>query len=471
MRIFNHNNLIQAKKVKLFFFIFIIMFNQSCINDNQSNKADSGLVQLMILAPGHFHAALLQKSMYPQIDSTVYVYAPEGPEVKSYLDLIEQYNTRAEHPTDWKEKVYTGPDYLKKMLKEKPGNLVVIAGNNQRKTDYIKRSVDSGLNVLADKPMAITPAGFDKLKTAFADAQKNNVLLYDIMTQRYEITNILQKAFSELPNVFGKLKKGTQEEPSVIFESVHHFYKEVSGKPLTRPDWYFDINQQGEGIVDVTTHLVDLIQWECFPKVDLNYEKDVKMLSAKHWPTVLTPTQFRQVTGKEAYPDFLKKDVKDSMLSVYANGEMDYTLKDVHVRVSAVWKFQAPEGTGDTYHAVLKGTKANLIIRQGKAEHYKPMLYIEPVGTGNQSNWEQALKAGMDILKEKYPGLSLEKSKMGWKVIIPEKYNIGHEQHFALVIKKYLQYLQEGSMPDWEISFMLAKYYTTTQALEMADNQ
>ena len=74
------------------------------------------------------------------------------------------------------------------MLAERSGNVVVIAGNNLHKTDYILKSVQAGLNVLADKPMAVTPADFKKLQQAFAVAATNHVLLYDIMTERYEIT-------------------------------------------------------------------------------------------------------------------------------------------------------------------------------------------------------------------------------------------------------------------------------------------
>jgi hypothetical protein len=322
----NCYSIFQIKKTTLFSLIITFIFSQGCINNNKEiqKKSDSSLVRIITLAPGHFHAALLQKSMYDEVDSTVYVFAPDGQEVKSYLSLIDEYNNRKENPTSWKEKVYTGPDYFEKMLKAKPGNVVVIAGNNRMKTDYIKKSVDAGLNVLADKPMAITRAGFDELKDAFAHAKKNKVLLYDIMTSRYEITNILQKAFSQLPDIFGELQKGTLENPAVSSESVHYFLKEVSGVPLVRPAWYFDVEQEGEGIVDVTTHLVDLIQWECFPEENLDYEKDIQMLAAKHWATVLTPSQFRQVTKKDAYPDFLKKDVKDSFLNVFANGEMNY---------------------------------------------------------------------------------------------------------------------------------------------------
>ena len=445
------------------------MLSQGCISTNKSNNAEP-VARLIVLDPGHFHAALLQKYMNNDVDSTVYVFAPEGPDVKAHLALINDYNNRKENPTNWEEKVYTGPDYLEKMLRGKPGNVVVIAGNNRLKTDYIQKSVNAGLNVLADKPMAINSSGFMQLKNAFADAEKNKVLLYDIMTERYQITNILQKEFSRFADIFGDLEKGSLEKPAVSMESKHYFFKEVSGSPLVRPDWYYDTEQEGEGIVDVTSHMVDLVQWECFSEVNLDYIKDVQMLAAKRWATVITPSQFRQSTGKE-YPDFLKKDLKDSLLHVYANGEMNYTIKGVHARVSVEWKFQAPEGSGDTYFSIMRGTKANLIIRQGEEQKYRPVLYIEPVNKNSEDEWNQSLQEALKKIQQKYSGVKLSESENGWQVIIPDSFKIGHEQQFALVVKKYIEYLKEGKMPEWEISSMLAKYYTTTQALEKALNQ
>jgi hypothetical protein len=53
-------------------------------------------------------------------------------------------------------------------------------------------------------------------------------------------------------------------------------------------------------------------------------------------------------------------------------------------------------------------------------------------------------------------------------VVIPDKYSVSHEEHFAQVTERYLQYLKEGKLPDWEVPNMLAKYYITTKALEMA---
>lgn len=433
---------------------------------DDSSKEEDGKIRLMTLDPGHFHAALVQKSMYPEVDSVVHVYAPEGPELKAHLDLIELYNTRAEDPTSWEEKVYTGNDFLEKMLSEKPGNVVVMAGNNQKKTEYILQSVEAGLNVLADKPMAINTEDFRLLQKAFATAGEKDLLLYDIMTERYEITSILQRDFSHLPDVFGTLEKGSPEDPAVTKESVHHFFKYVSGKPLTRPAWFFDVEQEGDGIVDVTTHLVDLIQWACFPEQVID-TADIEMLSARRWPTPMGISQFRKVTGVDSYPGYLRKDVEnDTLLNVYANGEMNYTINGVHAKVSVKWNFQAPEGTGDTHYSIMRGSKANLIIRQGEEQGYKPTLYIEP--HEETSEYEDALKGSLEKIRSSYPGVALEKAAKGWKVVVPDKYKIGHEAHFSQVTKKYIQFLTEGSMPEWEVPNMITKYYITTKALEMA---
>jgi len=54
----------------------------------------------------------------------------------------------------------------------------VLAGNNEKKTEYILKALEAGLNVLADKPMAITPEDFELLKKAFDVAKEKNLLLY-----------------------------------------------------------------------------------------------------------------------------------------------------------------------------------------------------------------------------------------------------------------------------------------------------
>ena len=434
---------------------------------SQKSEKDTSAFRLITLDPGHFHAALVQKTMYEGVDSVVHVYAPDAPDLQLHLDKIQGYNTRPDNPTHWKEDVYKGPDFFDKMIAEKKGNVVVMAGNNRLKTDYIQKTINAGFNVLADKPMVINAANFDQLKESFATAEKNKVLLYDIMTERYEISTMLQRAFSQQPEVFGTLEKGTPSNPAVTKESVHHFYKNVSGSILTRPAWFMDVAQQGEGIVDVTTHLVDLVQWECFPEQTIDYQKDISLTSARRSTTDMTLSQFKAITKQNAFPDYLKKGVvKDSILRVYSNGEINYQLRGIHAKVSVTWAYKAPEGAGDTHYSIMRGTKANLIIRQGAAQQYKPTLYIEAVA-GNK-NLETSLKAVLPKIQQEFPGVDIRKIATGWEVIIPEKYKEGHEAHFGRVAQKYLDYLKAGKLPAWEVPNMIAKYYTTTQALELA---
>jgi len=426
-------------------------------------------VRLIMLDPGHFHAALVQKTMYDEISPTVYVYAPDGPDVKNHLNLIEGFNTREQNPTSWVEKVYTGQDYLAKMLTEKPGNIVVISGNNKSKTEYIKACVDAGLNVLSDKPMCIDTKGFELLIKAFDSAKKNNVLLYDIMTERSSITSILQKELMDNKDLFGELEKGSADEPAIIKHSIHHFSKIVAAKPLIRPAWYFDTSQQGEGIVDVTTHLVDIVMWMCFGEQIIDYKKDIKVLSGRRWPTMITKAQYQKVTGLKNFPDYLKEKLNDEgVLPCYANGEMTYSLKDVHVKITAEWHYQAPEGGKDTHFSKISGTKSNLIIKQGKKQNYRAELYITPAESTEKSGLEKTLKKTIEKLCEKFPGLKLAQEQDGWHIVIPDNLRTGHESHFAEVVKRYLKYLNAGKIPAWEISFIKAKYYTTTKALKYA---
>jgi len=446
----------------------------ACNNQTGGGKEEETAdnIRLITLDPGHFHAALVQKEMYPGVDSIVHVYAPTGgKDLQAHLSLVNSYNTNASAPTHWKEEIYTGEDFLQKMLQEKKGNVVILAGNNKRKIDYIDQSIEGGFNVLADKPMAIDEAGFQKLENAFAKAKEKGVLLYDIMTERFEITATLQKELSQTQALFGELQKGTADKPGITKESVHHFFKNVSGKPLIRPSWFFDVNQQGEGIVDVTTHLVDLVQWEGFPDQVIDYKKDIKLLGAKRSPTLLSAAQFKKATNEE-YPPFLRANVNaENELEVYANGEIDYTIKGVHAKVSVKWNFEAPEGTGDTHYSIMRGTKANLIIKQGKDEGYKPVLFIESAD-GDKKVFDEEVKKAVEQLGSKYNGVTVKKLKEGfYEVVIPEEFKTSHEEHFAQVTKNYLTYLKNGNLPAWEVPNMITKYYITTQALALAKKE
>ena len=67
----------------------------SCNQPVKETQENTHMVKLITLDPGHFHAALVQKSMYDEVDSTVHVYAPEGNDLKLHMDKINGAKVKA----------------------------------------------------------------------------------------------------------------------------------------------------------------------------------------------------------------------------------------------------------------------------------------------------------------------------------------------------------------------------------------
>ena len=419
--------------------------------------------RLIVLDPGHFHATLVQKDMYPWLAKQVSVYAPLGPDVIDYLQRITLFNTRKENPTAWEIEMHTGPDFLERMLRERPGNVVILTGRNRPKIDRIQASVEAGLNVLADKPWIIRSADLPKLERVLDQAQAKGLVAYDIMTERYEITSILQRELVNDAAVFGKLVAGSDTEPGVSAKSVHHLMKVVADVPLRRPAWFFDVAETGEGLADVGTHVVDLVQWTAFPDQSLDYRTDVRILSGRRWPTVISQPDFQRVTGEPEFPGYLAAAVTNGKLAYYCNNSVHYTLRGVHVKLDILWNWEAPEGTGDTYEATFRGTKSRIEIRQGKAEHQIPELYVVP----ESGDALAALARKVDALQSRFPGLSIRRDGAEARLEIPDRFRVGHEAHFAQVTNKFSEYFQSpNTMPAWEKANMLVKYFITTQGVE-----
>ena len=426
-------------------------------------------VKLIILDPGHFHAALIQKEMYPWVSKRVAVYAPLGPELVDYLNRVALFNTRPENPTAWELEVHTSPDFLDRMLQDRPGNVVVMSGRNRGKIERILASLEAGMHVLADKPWIIASSDLAKLEAALDTAERKGLVGYDIMTERFEITSILQRVLVNEPSVFGRPAPGTAEEPGVTARSVHHIMKLVAGVPVRRAVGFFDIAECGEGLADVGTHVVDLVQWTLFPDQQLDYRKDIRVVGARHWPTLVSKEGFQRVTGAGDVPPSLAAHVNGGQLSYDCNNFVHYTLRGVHVKMDVLWNWEAPEGAGDVYEAAFRGTKARVEIRQGKAENHRPELYVVPHSPALRAEVFSALKKKIEALQAEYPGLGVREMEGRALILIPERYRVGHEAHFAQVTNRFFEYLKSPkSLPAWEKSYMLAKYYVSTRGVEMS---
>jgi predicted dehydrogenase len=424
-------------------------------------------MKLITLDPAHFHAALLQKEMYPDVCRRAAVYAPFSSDLIDHLNRIVRFNTRAANPTCWELDVYSSPDFRERMLADRAGDIVVLAGRNRGKIDSIQSSVNAGLHVLADKPWVIASADLPKIDATLETAERNGIVAYDIMTERFEITSLLQKELVNDPDVFGAMVAGSAAEPGVYMRSVHNILKTVAGVPSLRPVSFLDIREQGEALADVGTHLVDLVQWTLHPEQPLDYRADIQVLAGKRWPTVMTAQEFQRATGVAAFPAELDEWVEGGKFEYYSNNQVQYTIRGVHVTFDVLWDYEAPAGAGDSHFACYRGTKARAEVRQGVAERYRPELYLIP--EAGQNEIRSALARRVEKLQARYPGIGIEDSGREFLVTIPDSYRVGHEAHFAQVAKQFFEYLKDPqSLPKWERPNMLAKYFVASKGVELS---
>ena len=428
----------------------------------------AGEVGLITLDPGHFHAALFQKEILPGVSRHAWVYAPLGPDLLAHLNRIAQFNARSEKPTQWELEIYSGPDFFERLLRDRPGNVVVISGKNRGKIQRIETLVGAGLHVLADKPWLIEAADLPRLEATLDAAESKGVVAFDAMTQRFEITAILQRALVGDPEIFGQPLTGSLDEPSVRLESFHYLLKTVAGVPGLRPAWFFDIRQQGEGLADVGTHLADIVPWILFPDQPIAVN-ELELLRATRWPTMLSLEQFRKVTGENDIPDFVRNLLVEKRLPYFCNNTVSYRLRGIHVMLSVRWGYEAEAGSGDTELAIFRGGKARVEMRQEREQNFRREVYVVPVKPEHREEILVAVNKRLRAMASDYPGLLAARDGDRIRIEVPNSLRIGHEEHFALVVKRFLDYVHNPkSVPAWEKLNMIAKYYVTTKGVELA---
>lgn len=415
-------------------------------------------VRLVTLAPGHFHAALVQKQSLPGVDPHVHVYGPLDTDLIAHLDHIARFNSRPDQPTGWTTDVHAGPDWFDQFLTDRPGNTVVIAGRNKPKIDLILAAVTAGYCVLADKPWIVDAADFPKLEQLFAEADRNGVFAWDIMTERFEETTVIQRELIHDPQVFGELLPGTPDEPALVLDSVHYLSKQVAGTTLRRPAWWFDPAVAGEGMADVGTHLADLAVWLLFPSETIDYRHDVHVLDAAHWSTRVDLDDFRQITGLPQLPDDLTRLRRDGRLMYWGNGTVTVRIRDRVVRLTTRWHVR-PEGPdGDTHLGVACGTRSMVTVCHDPAFGVGPQVFVTPA---------PGEKAGvLAACRELFQAIDLHD-----RIHIPilAERRAGHESYFAQVLAEFVAYFGDRSrIPRWERPNLLAKYHITTRAVELA---
>jgi predicted dehydrogenase len=332
--------------------------------------------------------------------------------------------------------------------------------------DLILAALSNGLHVLADKPWLIDPADFPKLGEALRQADLRDLVAWDMMTERYEVTNVLQRELMSDPDVFGSPLAGTPDDPGLTLESVHYLKKSVAGTTLVRPAWWFDPTEAGMALADVGTHLADLAMWLLFPDRPLDHRRDADVLDALAWPTPLDREQFTALTGLPEFPPDLTNVAGDRLL--YAgNGMTTARLSGVHVRLTTLWDYEALPGAGDSHEAVARGTVGRVEVRP--AVGGRPELTVVADDPGRHSLVFAAVGRRCRGWQGRFPGVSAHDLGDRVRIEVPDHLRVGHEAHFASVVREFVRHFHNPrQVPAWEGANLLTKYYLTTRATELA---
>ena len=395
---------------------------------------------LLFLEPGHFHAALTLRVANPRIDPVVHLYARPGPERDAFVALVRAFNARDDQPTDWQVRVHESADPGRALIEDRRGDIVVLAGRTRPKLGTIARLHRAGLHVLADKPWLTDSAALPDLDRVTGGGP----LAMDIMTSRHETVARLTRKMAADPDLLGPLH-GQADAPAIDIQSVHHLLKVVNGAPLRRPAWYYDTRVQGDGLVDIQSHMVDQAQWIVGDGPGFRFDEDVALADARRWDTPVPLGLFRASTGLGAFPEALEPQVDAGVLQLACNGEIRYRLRGVPVRQRAEWGQREPDGGGDMHRTTVRGEHAVLTARTGPETGFRGELHVAPRDPG--AGFDARLSERLAAWAAEMPGLAHRPSPLGREIVIPDALHTPHEAHFAMVLEEFLDLLDADGWP------------------------
>jgi predicted dehydrogenase len=406
---------------------------------------------LLFLDPGHFHAALTLRAPQARVADQVFVYAREGAELRDFLALIERFNRRSKHPTRWRPVVTTCDDPLGRLVDERRGDVVVLAGKNGGKARTIRRLHESGFHVLADKPWLVESADLEHVRASLAGWP----LAAEIMTGRHDLTAKLVKRLVGVPAFFGDFRR---DGAAIEQESEHCLEKLVDGAPLRRPWWFFDVRVQGSGPVDIPTHVVDQAQW----LVDSDTATPA-LLSARAWSTRVPAEAFRRITGEEGFPRELQPFVDGDSLSYRCNAELVYQIGRITASAATRWNLSPSAGGGDASHNVVHGTRADIHLEQSARTGHRRRAFVEP--RADAAEVVRALRDTIATWQAELPGVEVVPTGSDtYEVTVPPSLDGGHETHFPRVLDEFLSIVDDHRWPTALAERTLAKYALLAEA-------
>ncbi len=159
-------------------------------------------------------------------------------------------------------------DSLDDLLSLSGANVLLTAAVNSEKAPIIIKGIESGLNIVADKPLVTRLEDLDAIERALDKNPKAKVYL--MLTERYNPVLVTAKRLIKEGEI-GKIA-------SVINMRPHRL------KPENRPDWMFDSKKYGGIINDIGVHDIDIACWISESEIDSILASHVSNLRFSQFP-------------------------------------------------------------------------------------------------------------------------------------------------------------------------------------------
>jgi hypothetical protein len=259
------------------------------------------------------------------------------------------------------------------MLKERPGNVVVISGKNRSKLERVQKSLEAGLHVLVDKPWILEASELPALEKALATADQKGLVAYDIMTERFEVTTELQK---ELVND-RQLRQLDPRQPSRTRPCTWRASTTQEGgrrRAQHAPVWFFDTAEQARASTTSGRISSTWCSGRSTPSRRSTPRKDFQLVAAQRWPTMI-PLSSSARSPAADFPENIKRASRTTCSSTSPTaGDLQAARQRREALV--IWDWEASHG--DTHYAFYQ---RHALADRGAARlegALSPELYVVP---------------------------------------------------------------------------------------------
>ena len=226
------------------------------------------------------------------------------------------------------------------------------------------------------------------------------------MTERFEITSVLQRELVNDPAVFGEPVAGHAGGA-----------RRVHGERAPPDEGGGGSAQHPAGVVlrhrasRARASTTSARTWStscsgpCFRTRRIDYRRDVKVLAAQRWPTDDPRSRLpaRDRRSRRSRPR-CQRTSRTARSSTTATRSVTYRLRGTHVTLNVIWDWEAPEGGGDTHFARYRGALSAIEVRQTRADGFRPELYVVAGDAARRRSVRAALERKIAALQRTYPG-------------------------------------------------------------------